>query len=283
MKKGLVMEGGALRGMFTAGVIDVMMENGIEFDGAIGVSAGAAFGCNYKSKQIGRAIRYNKRFCNDKRYAGWGSWIKTGDFYNVEFDYHVVPRTIDIFDTETFENNPMEFYVVATDAVSGKSVYKKIDKGDDYDLLWIRASASMPVLSKVVDIDGGKYSDGGTSDSIPLKYFEEIGYDRNVVVLTQPLDFKKEKNKLVPLFKIALRKYPNLVKALENRHEMYNETIEYIKKREKNGAVLVIRPDAPLNINPGERDANELERVYQEGRKVALRKIEEIKTFLNVF
>lgn len=282
MKKGLVMEGGALRGMFTAGVIDVMMENGIEFDGAIGVSAGAAFGCNYKSRQIGRAIRYNKRFCNDKRYSGWGSWIKTGDFFNVDFDYYVVPRTIDIFDTETFENNPMEFYVVATDALSGKSVYKKIEKGDDYDLLWIRASASMPFLSRVVDIDGGKYSDGGTADSIPLKYFEEIGYDKNIVVLTQPLGFKKEKNKFIPLFKIALRKYPNLVKALETRHEMYNETIEYIGNKEAKGEILVIRPEAPLNIKPDEKDANELERVYQEGRKTALERIEEIKAFLNV-
>lgn len=282
MKKGLVMEGGALRGMFTAGVIDVMMENGIEFDGAIGVSAGAAFGCNYKSRQIGRAIRYNKRFCNDKRYSGWGSWIKTGDFFNVDFDYYVVPRTIDIFDTETFENNPMEFYAVATDALSGKSVYKKIEKGDDYDLLWIRASASMPFLSRVVDIDGGKYSDGGTADSIPLKYFEEIGYNRNIVVLTQPLGFKKEKNKFIPLFKIALRKYPNLVKALETRHEMYNETIEYIGNKEAKGEILVIRPEAPLNIKPDEKDANELERVYQEGRKTALERIEEIKAFLNV-
>lgn len=282
MKKGLVMEGGALRGMFTAGVIDVMMENGIEFDGAIGVSAGAAFGCNYKSRQIGRAIRYNKRFCNDKRYSGWGSWIKTGDFFNVDFDYYVVPRTIDIFDTETFENNPMEFYVVATDALSGKSVYKKIEKGDDYDLLWIRASVSMPFLSRVVDIDGGKYSDGGTADSIPLKYFEEIGYDRNIVVLTQPLGFKKEKNKFIPLFKMALRKYPNLVKALETRHEMYNETIEYIGNKEVKGEILVLRPEAPLNIKPDEKDANELERVYQEGRKTALKRIEEIKAFLNV-
>ncbi len=282
MKKGLVMEGGALRGMFTAGITDVMMENGIEFDGAIGVSAGAAFGCNYKSKQIGRAIRYNKRFCGDKRYSGWGSWIKTGDFYNVDFDYYVVPRTIDIFDTQAFRSNPMEFYVVATDAVSGKSVYKKIEKGDDYDLLWIRASASMPVLSRVVDIDGGKYSDGGTSDSIPLRYFEKIGYDRNIVILTQPLNFKKEKNKFVPLFKIALRKYPNLVKALENRHEMYNETIEYIRKKEDAGEILVLRPYEALNISPDEKDANELERVYQEGRKVALERIEEIKAFLNV-
>ena len=280
MKKGLVMEGGALRGMFTAGAIDVMMENKIEFDGAIGVSAGAAFGCNYKSRQIGRAIRYNKRFCNDKRYSGWGSWIKTGDFYNVDFDYNVVPRTIDIFDTEAFEDNPMEFYVVATDAVSGKSVYKKIEKGDDYDLLWIRASASMPVLARVVDIDGGKYSDGGTSDSIPLKYFEKIGYNKNIVILTQPPDFKKEKNKFIPLFKIALRKYPNLIKALEMRHEMYNETIEYIKKKEEAGEILVLRPDAPLNIKPDEKDKNQLERVYQEGRKIALRRIDEMKEFL---
>lgn len=150
MKTGLVMEGGAMRGMFTAGINDVLMENGIQFDGAIGVSAGAVFGCNYKSKQIGRAIRYNKRFCGDKRYCSLSSLLRTGDLYNVDFDYRVVPRELDVFDEKAYRENPMEFYAVVTDVVSGKPVYRRLDKGDDEDILWMRASASLPVVSELL-------------------------------------------------------------------------------------------------------------------------------------
>ena len=147
MKTGLVMEGGAMRGLFTAGVIDVMMEKEIEFDGAIGVSAGAAFGCNYKSKQIGRALRYNINDCKDKRYCSMKSLITTGNLYGAEFCYHELPDKLDIFDCETFENNPMEFYLVCTDVLTGKPIYKKCEKAD-YDCLeWMRASASMPLAS----------------------------------------------------------------------------------------------------------------------------------------
>lgn len=281
MKSGLIMEGGALRGMFTAGVIDVMMENKIKFDGAIGVSAGAAFGCNYKSNQIGRVIRYNKRFCNDKRYCGWGSWLKTGDFYNAEFDYNVVPKTLDIFDSEEFGKNPMEFYVVATDANTGKPVYQKLNDGGDRDLLWIRASASMPVLARLVDIDGNKYSDGGTSDSIPIKFFEKLGYDRNIVILTQPEGFIKKKNNLMPIINMALRKYPNLVDAIKTRHERYNETTAYISKKEKEGSIIAIRPPELLEIKPGEKNPDELERVYQIGRKVGIDNLDKVKDFLS--
>ena len=192
MKTGLVMEGGAMRGLFTAGVIDVMMEEEIEFDGAIGVSAGAAFGCNYKSKQIGRALRYNINYCKDKRYCSMKSLITTGNLYGAEFCYHELPDKLDIFDCETFENNPMEFYLVCTDVLTGKPVYKKCEKAD-YDCLeWMRASASMPLASKVVEIDGYKMLDGGVSDSVPLKYFESIGYDRNIVILTQPKSYRKK-------------------------------------------------------------------------------------------
>ena len=147
MKKGLVLEGGAMRGLFTAGIIDVMMEAGIEPDGIIGVSAGAAFGCNYKSRQIGRAIRYNTRFAKDSRYSGVLSLLKTGDYFNAEFGYHIIPRQYDVFDDDAFENNPMEFIVVCTDVETGKPVYQPLTKAtpDTYD--WIRASASMPLAS----------------------------------------------------------------------------------------------------------------------------------------
>ena len=167
MKTGLILEGGAMRGMYTAGVLDVMMENNIWVDGAVGVSAGAVFGCNYKSKQIGRTIRYNKKYGRDPRYAGFHSLLKTGDYFGTEFCYHEIPERLDPFDTETFEKNPVEFYVVGTDVTTGKAVYHKCTNGKDKDLEWFRASASMPLLSNIVEVDGYRLLDGGIADSIP--------------------------------------------------------------------------------------------------------------------
>ncbi len=280
MKKGLIMEGGAMRGMYTAGVTDVFMEHGIVFDGAIGVSAGAVFGCNYKSNQPGRVIRYNKKYCNDKRYASVRSLVRTGDLYNVEFAYKLLPTKLDLFDTDTYKNSPMEFYVVATDVVTGKPVYHRCDKGDEKDIDWMRASASMPLASRLVEIDGYKLSDGGTADSIPVKYFESLGYDRNVVILTQPKGYVKKKNKFLPIIRKAYRNYPEFIKTLEKRHENYNETTAYIEKREKDGSTFVIRPSEALNIGAREKDENELERVYQIGRRDALKVVDKVKKFL---
>ncbi len=282
MKTGLVMEGGALRGMFTMGVLDVLLENNIVFNGACGVSAGAVFGCNYKSKQIGRAVRYNKKYCSDPRYCGWRSWIKTGDFYNVAFDYEELPKRLDIFDTATYRENPMEFYVVATDVLTGKAAYKNLMTGDDYDVLWMRASASMPVFSRFVEIDGRYYTDGGISDSIPLKFFEEIGYERNVVITTQPEGFVKKPNKYMGLFKIIYRKYPRLIETMKNRHIMYNSQLRYINSAMKSGRALVIRPPEPLNIKAGERNPQEIERVYQLGRREGIMRLAEIEEFLSM-
>ena len=180
MKKGLVLEGGAMRGLWTAGVTDVMMEHDIWPDGLIGVSAGAAFGCNYKSRQIGRAIRYNTRFARDKRYSGLWSLLTSGDYFNAKFGYHVVPYEYDLFDTKTFEQNPMQFIVVCTDVETGEAVYHDMNHVSFDELEWLRASASMPLVSKVVEVQGRKLLDGGVSDSIPLSFFESIGYDRNV-------------------------------------------------------------------------------------------------------
>lgn len=249
MKTGLILEGGAMRGMFTAGVMDVLMENGVTFDGAVGTSAGAAFGCNYKSHQIGRVIRYNTRYCKDKRFCSISSLIKSGDIYNADFCYGDIPSKYDIFDFDTYKKDPMEFYSVCTDIETGKAVYHKYTGDEDSGFDWIRASASMPLVSKIVEIDGKKLLDGGMADSIPLKFFESIGYDRNVVVLTQPADYRKKPNGAMPLIRIAYRKYPKLVEAMANRHTVYNDTIDYINSEEKTGKLLVIRPENPLPVS----------------------------------
>lgn len=280
MKTGLILEGGAMRGMFTAGVMDVMMENDIVFDGAIGVSAGAAFGCNYKSKQIGRAARYNMKYCDDKRYCGIGSLIKTGNIFSTDFAYGEVPMKKDIFDFYTYKNNPMEFYVVCTDIESGKAVYHRYDDFSDHGFDWIRASASMPLVSEIVEIDGVKMLDGGVADSIPLKYFESIGYDRNIVILTRPGDYRKKKNNIIPLIKLKYKKYPEFVKAMEERHIKYNETLEYIAAEEQKGNVLVIRPDEALPVGRIERNRDNLKAAYEIGRNTAIKKLDKVRKFL---
>jgi len=279
MKKGLVLEGGAMRGLFTSGIIDVMMEAGIEPDGLIGVSAGAAFGCNYKSRQPGRAIRYNKRYARDKRYCSWLSWLKTGDLYNAEFGYHIIPKLYDVFDDKVFEQNPMAFYVVCTDVETGLPLYKKLEECTPLTYDWIRASASMPLASKVVELEGRKVLDGGVADSIPLKYFESIGYDRNVVILTQPEGYVKEHNRLMPLMRIALRKYPKMIEALDQRHIMYNRQLDDVRQAEQEGRCIVIRPDGKLPIGHISHVPEEMQRVYDLGRDAGLRNIDRLKEF----
>ena len=279
MKKGLVLEGGAMRGLFTAGIIDVMMEAGVEPDGLIGVSAGAAFGCNYKSRQPGRAIRYNTRFAKDARYSGLKSLLTTGDYFNAQFGYHIVPYQYDLFDVETFEQNPMEFIVVCTDVLTGQAVYHKMDRVDYDELEWLRASASMPLASKVVEVAGHKLLDGGVADSIPLAYFESIGYDRNVVILTQPEGYVKHRTKLMPLMRIGLRHYPEMIQAMDRRYLMYNHELEFVHQAEREGRCLVIRPDEKLPIGHISHDPEEMNRVYQIGREMGDRYIERIKAF----
>lgn len=280
MKTGFVLEGGAMRGLFSAGVMDVLLENNISFDGMIGVSAGAAFGCNYKSRQIGRPLRYNLKYCNDPRYCSFRSLLRTGDMFGADFCYRQIPETLDPFDVRAYRANPMPFYVVATDVATGKPAYHRCDFGSGEDLDWFRASASMPMVSRVVQIDGRSYLDGGVSDSIPIRKFEEMGYEKNVIILTQPENFVKERSKGFPAMKLLLRKYPEMLAVMARRHENYNETTAYIRRREAEGACFVFRPDAPLPVSRVEHDPARLQACYNLGREAALRRLEELKEFL---
>ncbi|MBD5097056.1 MAG: patatin family protein [Lachnospiraceae bacterium] len=280
MKKGLVLEGGAMRGMFTAGILDVFMEHDIDFNGAVGVSAGAVFGCNYKSKQIGRSIRYNKKYCTDDRYVSLKSWITTGDLYGAEFSYHTLPKELDIFDTDTFHKNPMEFYVVCTDMLTGRAVYHKCTDGGENDIQWMRASASLPFAARPVELAGRVLSDGGTADSIPVKFMEYKGYDKLVVILTRPKGYVKHQTRMMPVMNKVLRKYPKFLSTMSRRYIKYNKTLEYIEQQERLGRLFVIRPDADLAIGKVCRKPDELERVYQIGRKKGLSELERIKKYL---
>ena len=275
------MEGGAMRGMFTCGVLDVFMENGITFDAGAGISAGAVFGCNFKSGQIGRPIRYNKKYAKDKRYCSVWSWIKTGDMYGVDFCYRELPYELDPFDWDTYKENPLKFYIGTTNAETGEPEYYLCTGDEERDLKWMQASASMPVVSKIVEVDGKKMLDGGMIDAVPFKYMESLGYNKNVIILTQAKGYRKTQTRILPLAKISLRKYPKMIEVLKNRHFMYNKQMDELDAIEASGGSIVIRPPESLGIGRTESDPDELERVYQVGRKVAEEKLEEIKEFLN--
>ena len=249
MKTGLILEGGAMRGMFTAGVLDVLMEQGITVDGMVGVSAGAVFGCNYKSHQIGRTIRYNTTYCNDKRYASFRNLLRTGNLYS-------------------------------EDVRTGDPIYYKCRTGDAEDVRWMEASASMPLAAKIVKIGHYGLLDGGVADSIPIRFFESIGYKRNLIILTQPKGFVKKKNPMLPAIRARYLRYPAFVEAVADRHERYNETLSYISMLEQSGKDYVIRPPIPLEIGAMERDPDQLRRVYETGRAVAQIQVDKIRAFL---
>ena len=282
MKKGLVLEGGGMRGLFTAGVMDVFLENNIVFDAAVGVSAGAAFGCNYKSKQIGRVVRYAKRFCNYWKFCSFRSWFITGDVFGAQFCYYEIPLKLDVFDEETYENNPMDFYVVATDIRTGEGVYHLMEDCNKENMEWMRASASQPVFSRPVKINGSLYLDGGMKDNIPLEFMQQKGFERNIVILTQPEGFIKKQMKVMPLIRLFTLRYPEIAKALYARPDNYNRQTAYVKACEDRGDTLVIRPEVPLDLKTMVHDPDELQRAYDHGRETALKRMEEVKRFMSV-
>ena len=257
MKTGLVLEGGAMRGMYTAGVLDVMLDEDIHVDGVIGVSAGVLFGVNYLSKQRGRSIRYNKRFNGDKRYMGMHSLFTTGNIVNTEFAYYTVPYELDVFDDETFMNSGVPFYAVVTNMQTGKPEYMQIHSVFD-QMEVLRASASMPLVSKPV------YLDGGIADSIPYEKMMEMGYDRIIVVLTRDFSYRKKSSSKLPA-ELRYHKYPEFRQTLEHRYEAYNASVAHLRWLEKQGKVFVIRPSAPIGIKRIEKDADKLQEVYELG------------------
>lgn len=269
-----------MRGLFTAGVIDVMMENNIRFDGLAGVSAGSSFGCNYKSIQPGRVLRYNLKYCKDWRYMGLWSLLTSGNLVGAEFAYHTLPLELDIFDVDEFERNVMEFHVVCTDVDTGEPVYYKMDKVDYDSLEWLRASASMPVVTRPVRVGDRRLLDGGISDSIPLKYFQSQGFERNVVVLTQPRDYRKRK---APgwLFRMLLPGLPRIARAMADRHIMYNAQLDYVAREAERGKTFVIAPERPLPIGRVEMNRRKMQAVYDMGRQACADRLEGLKMFLS--
>jgi len=278
MKTGLVLEGGGVRGIYVAGVLDVFLEEGIAFDGVIGNSAGAIHGCSYLSGQKGRSIRYYKKYASDYRFMSFRSWLKSGNLVDVDFAYHELPEKLDVYDNEAFLRCGVPFYVTCTNVETAEAEYLRItDMNEQIDCL--RASASLPYFSQIVTINGKKYLDGGCSDSIPVEAFRDMGYQRNVLVLTQPEDYRK-KPELSALAKIAYRKYPAFSEALCSRHTAYNRTAGVIRQLEASGEVFVIRPEKSLEIGRMERDPARVEQVYRTGREDAKKQLDRLRMWL---
>lgn len=279
---GLVLEGGGLRGMFTNGILDVFMKNGIRFDAVVGVSAGVLFGCNYKSNQPGRALRYNLRYKDNIEYMSWKSLIKTGNYVNERFSYHLLPYMLDPFDFNEFKKNPMKFYAVCTDIERGCSVYHEIDDANGIGMRWMQASASMPVFAKPVEIDGRYYLDGGITDSIPLKFIQEKGFKKNIVILTQPADFRKKKAHVGLIMKLLLNRYPMVAELMARRHVMYNNELDYIHSELKKGDTFLICPDEKLDIGRLSMKEDKILRVYEAWVEKAQQFLPQIKDFISI-
>ena len=279
MKVGLLLEGGAMRCMYTEGVIDVFLENEIKIDGIVGVSAGALFGINYKSKQVGRGLRYSKKYAKNKDYMGLYSFLTTGNIMNEDFCFKRIVNELDPLDYETFKNSDTEFYAVVTNMETGEAEYIKIDDLKEKNSLEIlRASGSMPFVSKPVAVNNKKYLDGGIADSIPIDKIMSMGFDKVIVVLTRPQGYiKKKSNETFP--KIYYRKYPKFAEAVNNRYKKYNEEIEKVSKLEREGKILVIRPSKLVKVKRIEKDANKLQEMYDLGKNDTLKLLDKIKEF----
>ena len=279
MKKiGLVLEGGAMRGMYTAGIIDTFLEENINIDTIIGVSAGALFGINYLSKQKGRVLRYNKKYANDKSYMGIHSLITTGNLVNTEFAYHKLPMELDPFDEKTFRKSKTKFYATVTNVETGKAEYIHItDTHKQIDAF--RASGSMPFVSQIVDYDNNKYLDGALADSIPIKKMQEMGCDKIIVVLTQPANYRKRS---FPTFfaNTYYKKYPALANSINTRPQQYNESLDYIEKLEKNNDIFVLRPSKNTKIKRVEKNVDKIEEQYNLGVSDCKANLSKLKKFL---
>ena len=281
---GLIFEGGGMRGLYTAGVVDALLDNGVVIKTGIGVSAGICHACSYYSLQRGRAARVILDYIDRSYYCGRKVYAKTGDFFSERFIYHTVPEKLNRIDNDAFvflNKNGVKLYSCVTSLESGRAEYFRIEDMFE-DIEKIRASASLPLLSRNVEIDGKYYLDGGVADSIPIKQSEKLGNKKNVVILTQPRDYRKKPNSAYPLIKLKYSRYPRFTRSMKLRYLVYNRTLDYIKEQEESGSAFVIAPQMSFNIDRLERDRTKLCELYAAGYADAMGRMAEIKKFLDI-
>ena len=278
MRTGLVLEGGAMRGLYTAGVLDIFNENDIIFDGVMGVSAGIIHAINYVSLQPGRSIRYTLKYRKNKRFMSVRSFLKTGSLVEKDFCYHLIPDELDPFDYETYRNSKIDTYAVCSNVETGRAEYIKCtDLEKQMDI--VRASASMPFVSEIVNSQGMKLLDGGVCDSIPVRKMFDMGYDRIVVVLTKMRDYVAKPASPV-LSKKMYHDYPKFVDSLITMHLQYMDCFKYVCRLEDNKEILVIRPSKFVDMTRTEKNLSRLWDIYDLGREDAKKKLDEVKLWL---
>lgn len=269
-----------MRGLYTVGCLDVLMKNKIDVDGIIGVSAGALFGINYKSKQISRGLRYNKKYAKNKNYMGLYSFITTGNIMNREFCFNKLINELDPIDYDIFKNSKEDFWSVVTNMETGKAEYIKIDDLNKKEQIeYLRASGSMPFVSRPVCINNNKYLDGGISDSIPIEKIIEFGFDKIIVVLTRPLGYRKTKSGQI-FTRLYYKKYPQLIKTIETRYLVYNQKLDLIEKLEKDNKIFVIRPSRKVDIKRVEKNVNKIQEMYDLGVDDMSKNLDKLKSWL---
>lgn len=270
-----------MRGMFTAGVLDSWMGEQISFDGIVGVSAGALFGINAPAGQKGRAIRYNLKYIRDKRYMGLRSLLTTGNLINADFAFYEVSSKLDIFDEAAFQRSGVDFYAAVTDLHTGAPEYIRITE-PFRQMEVLRATSAMPYVSRPVELDGRFYLDGGVSDSIPVHFCKSLGYDKTVLVLTRPLEYRKERPAawLQRFNRLYYHRYPAFAESLNRRWEVYNRQVEEIIGMEQRGELFVVRPNGPLPIRRVEKDPAKLQAVYDLGAEAGRASLSGLKEYL---
>ncbi len=267
-----------MRGMYTAAVLDVLMDEGIKVDAIYATSAGVLFGVNYISGQRGRAIRYNKRFSRDKRYMGIHSLVTSGNIINKDFAFYEVPFTLDVFDQEAYSRSEIKMVATVTNVHTGGVEYIEVkDVLEQMEVL--RAASAMPFVSQMVELDGQLYLDGGLADSIPLKKCQADGYERIIVVETRPKGYRKSKPNLIAA-KLFYSKYPNLVETINNRYIGYNNILQEIDELDEKGKIVLVRPSKELHLGRIESNPDRLQEMYDLGIHDIYHQLSRIKTFI---
>lgn len=276
MKLGIVLEGGGMRGVFTAGILDYFLEQGLHIPYVIGVSAGANNGMSYVSNQIGRNRVVNIKYIDDKRFLSYGNLLKHGSVFGMDFIFNEIPNELEPFDYESFFQSPCKYVLGVTNIQTGQEEY--YDQKTDKESFWkyLKASSSLPFIAKKVTVKGQDYMDGGVHDPIPVHKSIEDGNEFNIVILTQPKGYEKKPSKIVNLAKLCYSQYPKLPELLKIRHDIYNDTIKDIEKLEKQGNVFVFRPSGEINIDRMEKSKGTLELSYEEGYEQARTKYAEL-------
>lgn len=276
---GLVLEGGGMKGVYTSGVLDFFLDKGIEFSSCYGVSAGACSLCSFLSKQRGRAYHVNVDYLDDKNYCSVYSLIKTGDLFGVDMCYHKIPDKLYPYDYEAYNKYQGTFYSVVTNIETGCPEYIPI-KDMKRDIDAVRASASLPLVSRNVNYQGGLYLDGGISDAIPLRKSIQDGNTKNVVIMTKEIGYRRKPSTMASLVKLRYRKYPKVYELMKNRHNSYNETLDFIADEVRKGTAFLIQPRKSSNVGRIEKDQSKLKALYEEGYAQAKECYEDLIKFL---